>query len=83
MMAAHQEKFYRKRVNTEHTTTFRVMVKETDLWVHADRDFTGKVRETVLQQRRYIEETIRQHPAFAESLVPWQTGTACHQSCDR
>ena len=74
MMAGQQEKFYRKRVRAEHTTAFRVVVKETDLWVHADRDYSGAVREMVLRQRRYIEETIRQHPVFAESLVPWRTG---------
>jgi ApbE superfamily uncharacterized protein (UPF0280 family) len=73
MTATHQEKFYRKRVKTSHTETFRVVVKETDLWVHADRDFTTDVRETVLQQRRYIEDTIARYPAFGKSLVPWRT----------
>jgi ApbE superfamily uncharacterized protein (UPF0280 family) len=74
MTAAHQKKFYRKRVEADNTTTFRVVVKETDLWVHADRDYTDKVRETVLQQRRYIEGTIRQHPDFAQALAPWHCG---------
>jgi ApbE superfamily uncharacterized protein (UPF0280 family) len=73
MTAAHQEKFYRKRVTASHTTTFRVVVKETDLWVHADKDFTTEVQEMVLQQRRYIEDTITRYPDFAKSLVPWHT----------
>lgn len=72
-MVEHQEKFYRNRVTADHTTSFRVAVKETDLWVHADRDYTEQVREKVLQQRRYIEDTIRQHPKFADTLVPWRT----------
>ncbi len=71
--APHQRKFYRKRVMADTTTAFRVVVKETDLWVHADRDCRDAVREMVLQQRRYIEETIIQYPEFAESLVPWRT----------
>ncbi len=72
-MVEHQEKFYRNRVTADRTTSFRVAVKETDLWVHADRDYTEQVREKVLQQRRYIEDTIRQHPKFADTLVPWRT----------
>ena len=72
-MVEHQEKFYRHRVKADRTTCFRVAVKETDLWVHADRDYTEQVREKVLQQRRYIEDTIRQHPEFADTLLPWRT----------
>lgn len=72
-MVEHQEKLYRNRVTADRTTSFRVAVKETDLWVHADRDYTEQVREKVLQQRRYIEDTIRQHPKFADTLVPWRT----------
>ena len=72
MTAAHQEKFYRKRVTAGHTTTFRVVVRETDLWVHADRDLSADVREIVLQQRRYIEDTIARYPGFEKSLVPWR-----------
>ena len=71
-MAGHQKKFYRNRVKTDQTATFRVVVQQTDLWVHADRDYSEKVRETVLQQRRYIEDTIRRHPDFAAALVPWR-----------
>lgn len=71
MMTGHQEKFYRKRVEADRTTAFRVVVKETDLWVQADRDYSAEVREMVLRQRRFIEDTIARHPAFGESLVPW------------
>ena len=73
MMAAHQEKFYRRTITADQTTTFQVVVQETDLWVHADKDFSVQVREAVLQQRRYIEDTIRLHPEFAETLVPWRS----------
>ena len=72
-MTGHQEKFYRRRVLTDQAVAFRVIVKETDLWVQADKDYSGEVREMVLQQRRYIEDTIVRHPEFAESLVPWHT----------
>ncbi|KPJ77688.1 MAG: thiamine biosynthesis protein ApbE [Deltaproteobacteria bacterium SG8_13] len=74
-MTEQQEKFYRNRVRADRATTFRVVVKETDLWVHADRDYSAAVRDTVLQQRRYIEDAIRLYPDFAKSLVPWRTST--------
>ena len=73
MTPAHEEKFYRNRVRADHATTFRVMVKETDLWVHADSDLSETARDSVSQQRRYIEDTIRRYPQFAESLRPWRT----------
>jgi ApbE superfamily uncharacterized protein (UPF0280 family) len=50
---------------------FRVVVKETDLWVLAVRDFTPEVREIVLQERRQLESYIAAHPGFLETLAPW------------
>jgi ApbE superfamily uncharacterized protein (UPF0280 family) len=50
---------------------FRVVVKETDLWVLAARDFTPEVRETVLQERRQLESYLAAHPGFLEALAPW------------
>jgi len=50
---------------------FRVVVKETDLWVLAARDFTLEVREVVLQERRQLESYLAGHPGFLEALAPW------------
>jgi len=50
---------------------FRVVVRETDLWVLAARDFSRKAREVVLQERRQLEAYIAGHPGFLTTLTPW------------
>ena len=50
---------------------FRVVVKETDLWVLAARDFSPEVRDLVIQERQQLEAYIAGHPDFLTSLVPW------------
>jgi ApbE superfamily uncharacterized protein (UPF0280 family) len=50
--------------------SFRVVVKETDLHIHAESDLTVRASEIVAQYRGYIEGYIRRHPIFLESLVP-------------
>lgn len=69
---AGQRRSYRRLASLEHLTAFRVTVLETDLWVQAESDLAEVVREEVLAQRGYIEQYIRQSPAFRTCLVPWE-----------
>ncbi|MHB8068609.1 MAG: UPF0280 family protein [Desulfobaccales bacterium] len=62
---------YRTRMAREGLVGFRVVVKETDLWVLAARDFTDEVREVALQERRQLESYLAAHPGFLETLAPW------------
>jgi ApbE superfamily uncharacterized protein (UPF0280 family) len=62
---------YRTRMARKGLVGFRVAVKETDLWVLADRDLTLEVREVVIQERRQLEDYIAAHPGFLETLAPW------------
>jgi ApbE superfamily uncharacterized protein (UPF0280 family) len=62
---------YRQHCRIPELTAFRVVVKETDLWIHARKDLTDLAREQVLEQRGYLERWIQQHPGFAETLNPW------------
>jgi ApbE superfamily uncharacterized protein (UPF0280 family) len=48
----------------------RVVVKETDLQIFAERDIAAEVREIVLTERDRLERYIAQDPGFRESLVP-------------
>jgi len=68
----HQERTYRNLVNTEKLLAFRVMVKETDLLVHAEKNLEHETRELVLEHRGYVEAYIKAHPAFASALAPWR-----------
>jgi ApbE superfamily uncharacterized protein (UPF0280 family) len=62
---------YRQRCRIPELAAFRVVVKETDLWIHARDEHAALVREEVLEQRGYLERWIQQHPEFAETLNPW------------
>ena len=68
----YQERTYRHRLSSGNLMTFQVMVKETDLLVHAGKKLEQQTRELVLQQRSYLEEFIAIHPDFAATLVPWK-----------
>ena len=68
----YQERTYRNLVKTEKLSTFQVVVKETDLLVHAERKLVGETRELVLEQRGYIEAFINAHPDFKTALIPWR-----------
>jgi ApbE superfamily uncharacterized protein (UPF0280 family) len=52
--------------------SFRVTVKETDLFIQADKDLQEVTRDMVLQYRGYIEAYINEHPGFARTLDPWR-----------
>ena len=65
-----QKRFYRNIGQPPDLESFRVIVKETDLYIHADSDLSDLASEMVAQYRGYIEGYIRRHPSFLESLVP-------------
>ena len=67
----YQERTYRYLVNTDQLATFQVVVKETDLMVHAARGLVNETRELVLEHRGYVESYIKAHPDFAGTLNPW------------
>ena len=66
------ERTYRNLVSTEKLATFQVVVKETDLLVHADKNLEAETRELVLEQRGYVEAYIKSHPHFVTALTPWR-----------
>ena len=68
----YQERKYRNLVNTDKLKTFRVVVKETDLLVHAARNLVAETKELVLEHRGYVEAYIRTHPEFMTTLDPWR-----------
>ena len=65
------ERTYRDKAAPEGLSSFRVVVNETDLWIAADRDLTGKAMESIKVHRAGIEEYITAHPVFATTLKVW------------
>ena len=66
-----ESRYYRNLHQPQNLETFRVIVQETDLMIHADQKLQASAREMVLRQRGYIEAYIKEHPGFLTSLKPW------------
>lgn len=69
----YQEKnrFYRYlHASRQGMTAFQVMVRETDLWIGAEKKLEKEALEAVLNCRRQLETYIAARPEFLRSLVP-------------
>jgi len=66
----YQPRKYRNLVEAARLLAFRVVVKETDLLVHAEKKLVDETRKLVLEHRAYVEAYIKAHPDFAAALTP-------------
>jgi uncharacterized protein len=66
----HVERTYRKFISDRNYTRFNVKISETDLLVLADSNLFDMAFQSALTCRVQIEEYIRLHPEFGNSLVP-------------
>ena len=67
---SYQERTYRRRVKTDHLTSFEVQIQETDLHILASSNLREAATNLVLQYRSQIENYILAHPDFLTSLTP-------------
>jgi uncharacterized protein len=65
------ERHYRNRVKVKDLNTFHVSVKETDLWVSAERDLKKETEDVVHGLRFRLESYIEIHPEFLTTLTPY------------
>lgn len=72
-MIMHQKRFYRNVVSNHNRVAFRVTVKETDLFVQADKLLAHITRELILKYRAFIESYINQYPEFLHTMAPWNS----------
>jgi len=66
----YEERIYRRDFITGNLKGFEVVVKETDLFICAEKDLTSQAIESTLKYRSQIESYIEKHPKFKESLSP-------------
>jgi ApbE superfamily uncharacterized protein (UPF0280 family) len=71
-MIENAERTYRNRVNVKDLVSFRIAVKETDLWISADRRLEKETRDLVFYYRNMLETYIRTHPIFLSALTPFR-----------
>ena len=72
MNKKYRQRTYRNLIHTKRLKSFEVIVKETDLMVHAHEDLSQITRELTLQHRGVIEAYIQTCPEFLETLHPMQ-----------
>ena len=70
-MTDYSERAYRKRVKARGLVSFHVAVKETDLWVSAERSLENETRDLILNHRQQLEGYIHSHPDFLTTLQPY------------
>ena len=66
----HRKRTYRNRISKGGLVSFKVKVRETDLYIGADRDCTDVALKSVHRHRECIEEYIRHNPSFMDSMTP-------------
>jgi len=66
----YRERFYRYQGIKPELVGFQVKVRETDLWVKAERDLSKETKNLVHTYRKHIEDFIRDNPLFLKSLTP-------------
>ena len=66
----YEKRAYRNWVKTDDLVKFEVIVKETDLLVRAERNFSKETRNSVLKYRHQLETYIVMNPEFQKSLIP-------------
>lgn len=66
----YEPRIYRHAVAPEGLTCFEVVIRETDLHVCAQGDLTDAAEDLVVKARWELEEFIRAHPYFRETLTP-------------
>lgn len=69
-MKPYEPRTYRSLVSEGRLTSFRVVVKETDLFVRVERPLETETRDLVIGCRNSIERYIEGHPEFVRSLTP-------------
>jgi uncharacterized protein len=66
----YRERTYRNSVAAHDLVSFRVSVRETDLYIAADCDLSRIALDSVIKHRNYLESYIQKHPTFLKSFMP-------------
>jgi ApbE superfamily uncharacterized protein (UPF0280 family) len=65
-----QPRIYRDWSRERDLVPFRVVVRETDLYIRASSNLTSHAQKSVCKHRDVLEKYIARHPDFVSSLAP-------------
>lgn len=68
----YQDRTYRNLLCSKDLVSFRVIVKETDVLIHAEKHLEDITKELILRHRGYIENYVQRYPGFLRTLDPWR-----------
>jgi hypothetical protein len=68
----YDDRTYRRLIKDTDLVSFAVRVKETDLFIRAERDLSAEAVKAIEECRRPLEQYIQLHPLFMHSLGPLQ-----------
>lgn len=66
----YEDRAYRHSIKDNDLVSFTVKVKETDLFIRAERDLSDEAIKAIEECRHPLEQYILNHPLFLHSLVP-------------
>ncbi len=67
-------RFYRNWCEDRDLISFRVVLKESDLYIRARKNLTRKAHKAVSKYRAILEKYIERNPSFEHSLKPFFPG---------
>ncbi|MBI5557454.1 MAG: UPF0280 family protein [Deltaproteobacteria bacterium] len=67
---SYRKRNYRSIMASEGLTSSHVTIRETDLFILADKDVSAEAAHLVLAYRGQLENYISRHPKFLVSLIP-------------
>jgi ApbE superfamily uncharacterized protein (UPF0280 family) len=67
----YQPRTYRRWIKNDDLVSFNVIIKETDLYISAQKNLEAEAVEAIIKHRVPLEEYIRDHPLFLHSLEPY------------
>jgi ApbE superfamily uncharacterized protein (UPF0280 family) len=70
----YEPRTYRHWIKDQDLVSFKVVVKETDLYIRASTNLRRKALKLVLKYRHTLERYIERYPSFITSLEPSPTG---------
>ena len=65
------ERNYRNKIKIRDLTSFRVFIRETDIWVSAITDLKKETEDITHDLRYKLESYIQAHPDFSTTLEPY------------
>ncbi len=75
----YQKRTYRKLARKDNLVHFKIVVKETDLFIQTLTSLPDVTKELVMRYRGYVESYISYFPEFARTLIPWESNKPAHR----